>query len=215
MLLDLRLVDAPDGALLSLDEAKAHLRIDGGFEDATVEALIEAAAARVDGYAGVLGRALITQTWQVSLPRFDARWHGYRWATVRPHHPHWRQIDLPLPPLQSVTSIAYTDPNGDPQTLDPAQYVVLDGPISAVRLAPGCCWPSTQCDNARAVTITFVAGYGDAGDVPRPIRSAMLLLVGHLYGHREAVVGVENRDSSTELPLGVSALLAPYRVIKI
>ena len=38
-----------------------------------------------------------------------------------------------------------------------------------------------------------------------------MLLVGHWYEHREAVVGVDARDSSTPLPLGVDRILDAYR----
>jgi hypothetical protein len=41
---------------------------------------------------------------------------------------------------------------------------------------------------------------------------AMLFMVSHFYEYRDAVVGVDNRDSSVELPLGVEALISPYRV---
>jgi len=47
------------------------------------------------------------------------------------------------------------------------------------------------------------------GEIPRPIIQAMLLLVGELYERREAaIVGAP----ITEVPFGVQALLAPYRV---
>lgn len=222
MLLDLALVDAPATPVLSLADAKAHLNIvESDDDDDLVEALIDAAIARLDGYAGILGRALVTQTWALRLPGFypdDGRWlaAGDWWRHVWRSSTRWQAIHLPLPPLQSVASIAYVDPDGADQTLDPAAYVVLDGALAQVRPAPLTSWPPTQCDNARAVTITFVAGYGDAAaDVPRPISAAMKLLVGHWYRNREAVVGVDARDSSTELPIGVSALLAPYRLIPV
>lgn len=41
------------------------------------------------------------------------------------------------------------------------------------------------------------------------IRSAILLLVGHYYAHREAVIG--QPQSVAETPLAVRFLLSPYR----
>ncbi len=63
-----------------------------------------------------------------------------------------------------------------------------------------------------AVDITDTgSGIHYLGVVPTPIRQAMLLMVGHLYENREAsTVG----PAITELPMGVEALLAPYRVLR-
>lgn len=80
-----------------------------------------------------------------------------------------------------------------------------------VHLNYGKSWPSTTLRPANAVCVTFVAGYGDdSTDVPQKFRSAMLLLIGHLYENREAVVtGVV----PTKVPIGVEALLWQDRVL--
>jgi uncharacterized phiE125 gp8 family phage protein len=63
------------------------------------------------------------------------------------------------------------------------------------------------------VTVTYVAGYGPAGDdVPAAIRHAMLLLIGHWYEHRESVVVGGN---PVQVPLAVQALLRPYRRVRL
>jgi uncharacterized phiE125 gp8 family phage protein len=59
------------------------------------------------------------------------------------------------------------------------------------------------------VTVRFVAGYGaNPGDVPEPLRQAMLLLIGHYYENREAVAA----GTLTELPFAVASLVFPFRV---
>lgn len=58
------LVTAPVAPVLTLDEAKAHLRVDIDAEDALIEGLVAAAAAHMDGWRGVLGRAIMPQTWE-------------------------------------------------------------------------------------------------------------------------------------------------------
>jgi uncharacterized phiE125 gp8 family phage protein len=50
--------------------------------------------------------------------------------------------------------------------------------------------------------ISFVVGYGTPNDVPKEIKQAALLLIGHYYANREAVGSV-----GSEIPLGVQALL--------
>lgn len=55
---------------------------------------------------------------------------------------------------------------------------------------------------------------GTAGDDPmivnESVKAAIMLLVGHLYANREAVV--ESKIEMVELPMGVMFLLTPYRV---
>ena len=177
-----------------MEEATLHLRVDFNDDFTLIAGLVAAATAWLDGWSGILGRALVTQTWRLY---FD---HGFPEQTIR----------LPLPPLIGVTSIQYVDINGATQTVSPADYQVLDGPRAAVRPVYGQIWPVTLAQ-ARACWIEFECGYGAASEVPAAIKAAALLMISHLYFHRDAVVGVEQRDSSTPLPLGVAELLGPYR----
>lgn len=56
--------------------------------------------------------------------------------------------------------------------------------------------------------IDFTAGYGpEPTDIPTPLRQAALLLVAHLYEHREGDL--------PPLPLMVGALLQPYRGVRL
>lgn len=57
-------------------------------------------------------------------------------------------------------------------------------------------------------TVRYRAGYA-ADAVPAPIRHAILLMVGHLYENRMAVTAATHMGA---MPLGVDALLSPYRV---
>lgn len=63
-------VTPPAEPPVSLEEAKAHLRVDFGDDDLYVAGLIEAATAHLDGWSGILGRALVTQTWRQDLCGF-------------------------------------------------------------------------------------------------------------------------------------------------
>jgi uncharacterized phiE125 gp8 family phage protein len=186
-------VEAPEGAILDLDTVKAHLRVEHSDEDELIEGYMAAAEAWIDGPVGI-GRALLTQQWRLRLDM----WPGV--------------IKIPLGPVQSVDGIQYVGLDGSTQTLDPAAYIVdLDSDPSTVSRQFGISWPSPRLVK-NAVTVTFTCGFGDAAtDVPRTIVQAMLLLVSHWFRNRDAVVGVDARDSSTELPLGVSALLDPWR----
>lgn len=185
------LIEGPTSAPVSLDEAKAHCRVDHAEDDALISGLIAAATAHLDGYTGILGRALVSQTWRQDFGRFCA------------------SMRLPLAPVASEPTISYWDTDLVQQDVDPSLYSLLSdarGPF--ISLQPGQSWPASA-RRPDAVSVTYVAGYGD--DVPRPIRQAILLMVGHWYENREAVAAGDQR----ELPLAASALIAPYRRVGV
>jgi hypothetical protein len=51
---------------------------------------------------------------------------------------------------------------------------------------PGTDWPTTEWERTDAVRIRFTCGYANAASVPGPIKQAILLRLGDLYGNREA-----------------------------
>ncbi len=184
------LIDPPASPPVTLEEAKAHCRVDDDYEDAWFETAIAVATEALDGTEGLLGRALVTQTWCLTLERFPS------------------VISVPLPPCQSVSAIAYRDPAGAARTLDPADYqLVGTGGMAAARIlpAPGKSFPSVLA-GPEAVTVTFVAGR------PRPappLRMAILMHVAHLWANRESVmVGA----GAMATPQGYDDLVLPYRL---
>lgn len=183
---------APADDPVSWSEADTHLRLDGdAAQQAYVESLIAAATAHLDGWGGVLGRALVTQTW-----RQDFAWFG--------------RLRLPLAPVQSIDSVTYYDADNAQQTLASSVYqLFVDGEGPFLDLKPDQDWPVSYARDD-AVSVTFVAGYGDAADVPVSIRQAILLMVGAWYENREDVV---IGTIATQLPRSAAAdnLLSPYR----
>jgi hypothetical protein len=61
------LVAPPVSQPVTLEEAKLHLRVDHDDEDALISGLILGAVGHLDGWRGVLGRAIMPQTWAVSV----------------------------------------------------------------------------------------------------------------------------------------------------
>jgi len=193
MLVPVRTV-APAADVVSLTEAKAHLKVEHTTDDTLIAGLIAAATQHLDGWSGALGRCLVTQTWRQSFDAFQAC------GTIR----------LALPDVQSVV-VAYTDTAGDPQTLDAANYHLINDVYgAAVVLASGATWPASA-ERPDAVSVTFVAGYGLAAAVPAPIKAAILLHVGNLYENRSAV----DDDSLAPLPMAYDALIGPYRRVGV
>lgn len=186
--MSLTIKTAPAVEPITLTEAKAHLRRDDTADDTLITSLIEAVREHADGAAGWLGRAIITQTWTLKLDAFSD------------------QITIPLPPLQSVTSVKYIDTDGTEQTLASSVYQVVSGEPARLVLAYGQSWPSTRTE-PDAVRIEFVAGYGVAVAVPETIKAALLLHLGTLYRDREST-----GNAQSELPMAYNALLMPLKV---
>ena len=162
----LSLITPPADYPVTLAEACTWLRREVGEDDARINALIAAATGYMDGANGILGRAIVSQTWDYVLDAFTTT------------------IKLPLGPVSSVTSVKYIDAAGDEQTLsadyystdlvsDP-QWIVLNSDYS---------WPST-IDAVNAVTIRFVAGYAT---VPDPIKQAIMFMVSAMYDNGGAI----------------------------
>ena len=165
----LELVTGPATASLTLAEVKAHLRIDADDEDTLLTNLIHTAEAHVDGL-GDLGRAMITQSW----------------AQYVDQNPGW--VKLSMTPVQSLTSVEYYDSDGALQTATVGDFELWrDGDFMWCKPKDNAQWPQADT-RPDAIKITYVAGYGDAAsDIPESVRTAMLMLIGHLYEHREAV----------------------------
>lgn len=187
------LVTAPSTTPVTTAEAKAHLRVDHSAEDTLIASLVQAATDHLDGYSGILGRCLVTQTWRQDFDSFE------------------RTMRLPLL-AAGITSAVYVDDNAAETTITSTNYELqADDLGSFVRFIDDYAFPSGLAET-RALRVTFTAGYGAASAVPASIKAAILLLVGHWYFNREAVVvGI----APAELPMAVTALLAPYRRVGV
>ena len=177
---------APAVEPISLTEGKLHLRIDSTAEDVLICSLIKAARQYCENYQQ---RAYITQTLELWLDRF----------------PDIDIIDVPLPPLQSITSIKYYDTANIAHTFASSEYFVdSKSQPGRVSLAYGKFWPTDTLRPTNGVCITFVAGYGSAASaVPATACYAILLLVAHYYENREAA----GASQIYQAPLSVDALL--------
>lgn len=175
----LALVAPPGGEPVTLAEVKAWARIDTSEDDDLLTGLIADARQHFDGKDAWFGRALMTQTWDLFLDCFPYEAEGWSYDTAP-------GIGVPLPPLQSVTSINYIDAAGTPQLLANTEYVV-DTKAEPGQILPafGKVWPATR-STINAVTVRFVAGYGAGAAVPQPIREWIKQATAYLYEHREA-----------------------------
>ena len=163
-LMGLKLLTPPEALPVSLDELKLHVRVDTDDFDDDLTLKLEAAVRHVEE---ITRRALITQEWKLSLPRFP---YGDR------------ELVLPKGSLQAVSEITYLDAVGERVTLDEDDYVVSSATEPA-RIVPAFAtfWPIAR-RMLDSVQITFTCGFGDgAADVPADLRHAILLFAGWAF----------------------------------
>lgn len=181
----LAVVSPPAREPIHLDEAKAHLRTLGstdGDADSLIAGLIRAAREAAETF---LGRALITQTFDLVLDEFPSAWTGW--------------LYLPRSPVQAVSALTYMDTAGATQTLSSSLYT-LDSVSEPARVyaAYGTPWPYTR-DFPRAVTVRFRAGYATPVTVDATANTFTAL--GRTFTDGDAI---ELSNSGGALPGGVS-----------
>ena len=134
----LKLITLPAAEPVSTAEAKSHLRVDTADDDTLIASLITAAREYAES---ATQRQIIAATYRLYMDTFSA------------------QIVLPMPPVQSITSVKYLDFAGATQTIPAAEYTLRNtAEPSWVEEAYGYSWPSPRGDTD-SVWIDYVSGY--------------------------------------------------------
>lgn len=179
---------------VTVQEVKDNLRVTDTDEDSLIAGLITSARMIVEQ---ITRRSLINKTYDLYLDAFPAS----------------EVIELPFPPLSSVTSVKYYDQDNQLQTLGASNYQTdnRSAPGRIVLTEDGA-WPLTEGDKVNAVEIRFIAGYGaSAAAVPNPIRLAIIHLVSHWFEHREPY----SQASVSKIPVTFENILMPYRFLRM
>ncbi|ETX26564.1 head-tail connector protein [Roseivivax isoporae] len=159
-------IEAPAELPVSLEECKQHAVVSFDDDDALMETFLAGATEYLDGFRGVLGRFMVTQTWQVARCNFA------------------RRMVLPVPDVSSV-EVTFDDAEGTGQTV-PAELVqiVPEARGTLVRLSSDFELPDLEDDNPAPVQLTFTAGFGAAAEVPMPLKIAIMRLARYYYDDR-------------------------------
>jgi hypothetical protein len=191
-----------DSPAVSLADMKLFLRVDGTGDDDIITAYIATATEAVKQY---LRQAVLTETFVFKADGFTDAYGDDRLLALGPgvhtaSRPYilggGETLDLPFPPLQSVTSIVTYDRGNNASTYSASRYQV-DLTSGRIYLNEGETWPS-DLRAQDAVEVTYVAGYG-SGSTPTPILEAIRMYVQSMY---EGCAGMTGQ---------AKALLAPYR----
>jgi uncharacterized phiE125 gp8 family phage protein len=159
MYVDYQITTAPACEPVALAQAKRHLRVDD--DDTIAESLLRsylrAARTWCEDYAG---RAFVWQEITLKLSSFPAL------------------IQLPRPPLLSVTEISYIDTAGVTQVVDTSLYDVdTTTQPGKILLAYDASWPSDLRGHHHDITIEYHAGHA----VRCTFDSATVLAPGHSW----------------------------------
>jgi uncharacterized phiE125 gp8 family phage protein len=175
------------GEVISLETAKLAQKIDTNDEDVLLGGFLRAAIGHVERATSKNLTKKVEHQIVAGFPRGD------------------RAVRLWKGPVSSILEIKYDDGQGVEQTL--SSFRLVEGAHAKLLPAFGSPWPVTACGEG-TVRISYIAGYSPE-DLPPELPQAAILLFGHFNANREAVnIG----GTVTELPLGVEALIAPYRV---
>ncbi len=182
----LSLVVPPAAPTVTLEQARAHLKVDGTEEDALITDLVQAATRRVEFECSL---ALITQ----------------RWRYFRDCWPRSGVLEIPIHPVRSVISVKALTPSGL-ITVDPAYYEVdMASRPARLRASPG--FPPLA-EGFNVVEVLLEAGFGDApDDVPADLRQAILLLTAFWFENREG----SGAADSGGIPAEAARILGSWR----
>ncbi len=152
-------VIAPTSEPLTLTEAKLYLRVDHSDDDAVITRMIAASRRKAESY---VRRSLITQSWRLMFDDYA--------PTI---------FALPRGPVQSITHVKLIAKDGAETTLDASAYHTTAGNKKLVfDISP----------MAHLVEVQYVAGYGEAADVPVAIKQGMLGHIATMYDTRDITV---------------------------
>lgn len=132
-------------------------------DDALLQGYLKAAVAHLDGYSGILGRCMVTQTWRQDF---------LCWAPC---------LRLPFPDVSSVV-VKYLDADGAQQVVGDALYELRSGHLGdEVVFRPAFSPPALDDTVAAPVHVELTAGYGAPADVPDDLKVVIMALVSHWY----------------------------------
>jgi len=179
----------PPAAVLTLAEAKAHLRDDSGDEDGLIQFYIDSAFSHLCGENGISGRSIGEQTIEyIGRPCYGV-------------------ISLPLPPYRSLVSAFYYNTSGEEIELQVEDFEVRAAAFGGVDLYLPT-WPSAST-RPDAYRIRYTAGMAPTDKAIEPIKLVMQLLVAHWFKNREATGRIADTSA---IPFSIASLLSPIHI---
>lgn len=140
---------------ISIDEAKAYLKIDGDERDILITRLIVTAREAAESY---LQRSLLTQSWKISYDDYAPS------RILLPRGPVQNIINVEMIPVSGLTSFV----DKDSYRLNTAKdMLILDQPLVSY-----------------IIEVTYVAGNKLPSELPAAIRQGIYVHIGEMYEKR-------------------------------
>lgn len=180
---------APAEEPLTLVEVKNHLKVDFSTDDDWINRAIQAAREVAENQTAT---GLISQS-------ITEKFNGFPIVTANNQR---AEILLYKSPLRSVTSLTYTDEDGQSQTLteDTDFIAYTNAKPPRLALVSGKSWPTTLTQ-AQSVIVVYTVGAADAAAVPARIKQGMMLLIAQWY---------EKRQNDPQSPFSVKPGVAEF-----
>jgi uncharacterized phiE125 gp8 family phage protein len=172
-------VAAPASEPVSLTEAKLYLRVDNTTEDTLINDLIVAARMTAEGW---LKRSLITQSWKLAYDDYICE-----------------EVDLPMGPVNSITSVVVFSRDGSSQTLSNSIYYLNASKDVLI---------FDTVNFGFRIEITYETGFGSASSVPKAIKQGMLEHIAVMYDRRA-------EPDDIALPEQTLCLYLPFRELRL
>jgi len=179
--------------VISLSEAKEHLRIDSGFtaDDSYITSLIK------------IAQDIVEKETTMLLSEIEYVWTGDIWPGAK--------IDLGFNG-NGILYFKYFDTTNTEQTLvENTDFTVSNKeyPNANLILYPvtGNDWPDLY-DKPNSINIKFTAGPSESLQVPEGLKQAIYLIIGRYYEMRNDVI---SETIATAIPLGAQHLINQYK----
>lgn len=172
---------------VSAADLAIQIRGTAASETSYLTSLAKVARQQVEKHCRI---AVIRKTITMFMDRFpsecsDDWWDGVRDISVTELYKQRRQIELPLPPLISVTSITTYDDSDTAVVFASTQYYVdasTKNQQGRIVLRQGAPWP-IALRMSNAVKVIYETGYVD-GAVPEDLKLAIMGVGAYLYANR-------------------------------
>ena len=166
-----KVITPPEVEVVSTDDMKNYLKLDGiSADDSLIATLLIAARQRCEEYCNI--KFIDTAIQQV----YDKFPSGTKDA-----------LNFSIGNVARVASLKYIDSDGAEQTWDSSNYIVdTYKKAGRVCLASNVSFPSIDSDRINSVSIRYTSGFGVlASDVPDAIKHAIMLQTAYMYNNRE------------------------------
>jgi len=174
-----------DTTIISLTNLKNFLKVDTTEDDTLIQALLSTARAYVEDYTGVLCNS----------------------STVDFYAESFKAFKFSAGPVTILGDVKYKTDNTTYATVATTSIAASfkSIPQRIEFYSP----PTPYANTLERIHVRTTAGYTETA-VPDPLVQAMRLLVGHWYEQRtQVIVGT----ITAQIPLGIHALLNPYRIL--